>query len=186
MALSLAGWLVRAGVPPDTPDTIRPSLGETQPQVDPQAAVNMAPTSAIQPSAAPEPAPVGIAFGGRADVADGWQIAVTRPYLCTVLMAVPTLQKAGTRIVRVTITLVNGTGSAQPASAWSLAAAARGGPAELVLWPQEGFRGVPDVQLAPGRSVRFLIAIRIPDQPTQVEISANRGTATRAVLAGTL
>ena len=177
--LAFAGWQVRAGAPAAVP-------GDARPPVDPQTSAAMAPTTAVQARPAAGPAPVGIAFPGRADVGEGWQIAVTRPYLCTVLMAVPVLQKPGTRIVRVTVTLVNRTDSTQPANAWSLGVATSEGTAELVLWPQEGFRGVPDVQLAPGRSVRFLVAVRIPDQPTRVDVRADRGTATRAVLAGTL
>ena len=40
--------------------------------------------------------------------------------------------------------------------------------------------------LAPGRSVRFLVAVRIPDRRTQVEITAHRADAPRAVLSGSL
>ena len=177
--LAFTGWQVRGGAPAAVP-------GDAPPPVDPQTSAAMALTTAVQAPTAAGPAPVGIAFPGRADVGEGWRIAVTRPYLCTVLMAVPALQKPGTRIVRVSVTLINRTGSTQPANAWSLDVATSGGTAELVLWPAEGFRGVPDVLVAPGRSVRFLVAVRIPDEPTRVDVRADRGTATRAVLAGTL
>jgi len=101
-------------------------------------------------------------------------------------MAIPVLQQDGTRIMRVTLTLTNRTGTPQPARIWRLAATADGTPAELVLWPAERFRGVPDVTLTPGRSVRFLIAIRVPERRVHLRIAAERDAAPGAVLAGTL
>jgi hypothetical protein len=160
----------------------------TQPEAtaDPQADAAMAlPDMGPEPVTA-VPAPVDVAFGTRADVEDGWRIAVTRPYPCTVLMAIPALQQNGTRIVRVTVTLINRTDRPQRAKTWSLTARTGDLPADMVLWPEEGFRGVPDVLLGPRRSARFMIAVRIPDQRTQLKINADRETVTRAVLAGTL
>ena len=40
--------------------------------------------------------------------------------------------------------------------------------------------------LTPGRSVRFLVAVRVPQERTQVEITARRADALRAVLGGSL
>jgi hypothetical protein len=134
----------------------------------------------------PTPAPVVLDFGKRTELADGWRLAASRPYLCDVLMAIPMLQKDGTRIMRVTLTLTNRTGAPQQTRAWRLAATADGTPAELVLWPAERFRGVPDVTLKAGRSVGFLVAIRVPDHPVQLRVSAERDAAPGAVLAGTL
>ncbi len=125
-------------------------------------------------------------FGARANLGDGWRLAASRPYPCDVLMVIPVLQQPGTRIMRVTLTLTNRTDGPQRASSWQLAASADGRPAELVLWPAERFRGVPDVTLAPRRSVRFLVAVRIPDRPTQLEITASRDAQARAVLFGAL
>lgn len=196
LALSLAGWQVHTGAPgtagggqvtgpANTLATASSLSTEPEPVVDPQAGAAMAINVPPVPPA-PLPAPVDIAFGARGDVEDGWRIGVSRPYRCTVLMAIPVLQQDGTRIVRVTVTLVNNTDRPQRADMWSLRAMAGDAPAEMVLWPAAGFRGVPDVDLAPDRSVRFLVAVRIPDQRTQLKISADRETATRAVLAGTL
>lgn len=193
---SLAGWQVLADAPVVT--TAAPPTGRTgsasvpSPPTEPQAPANpQAEAAMVLPATAPEPvpvvpAPVGIAFGTRADIVDGWRIAVTRPYRCTVLMAIPVLQQNGTRIVRVTVTLINNTDRPQRAKTWSLTARAGDLPAEMVLWPEEGFRGVPDVILEPQRSARFMIAVRIPDQRIQLKINADRETVTRAVLAGTL
>src|SRR5690349_9608333 len=64
-------------------------------------------------------------------------------------MAIPVLQKDGTRIMRVTLTLTNRTGAPQATRAWRLAATADGVPAELVEWPAAKFRGVPDAQRGP-------------------------------------
>ena len=69
---------------------------------------------------------------------------------------------------------------------WKLAAIADGTPAELVLWPAERFRGVPDMTLESGRSVGFLVAFRVPEHSVQVRITAERDAAPRAVLTGTL
>jgi hypothetical protein len=147
--------------------------------------VTPAPVAALT-TAPPEPEPVGIPFGTRSDLGDGWRLAATRPYLCDVLMAIPVLQRDGTRIVRVTLTLTNRTGAAQPARLWDLAATADRTDAELVLWPAERFRGVPEVTLAPGRSVRFLVAVRVPEARTQLEITARRDAAPRAVFGGSV
>ena len=192
----LAAWQVLADAPVATnaapltdragssaPVRVEPTQLEAA--ADPQAKAAMAlPDLAAEPVTAP--APVDVAFGTRADVEDGWRIAVTRPYPCTVLMAIPPLQQNGTRIVRVTVTLINKTDRPQRAKTWSLTARAGDLPADMVLWPEEGFRGVPDVLLEPRRSARFMIAVRIPDQRTQLKINADRETVTRAVLAGTL
>ena len=80
-------------------------------------------------------------------------------------MAIPVLQKDGTRIMRVTLTLTNRTGAPQATRAWRLAATADGVPAELVQWPAAKFRGVPDRTLNAGRSVGFLVAIRSAGAP---------------------
>lgn len=194
---SLAGWqvLTHAPVTTSTAAATGPAGHSTAvptPPTEPPAAADPQSQAAMAlPDPTPEPvaaapAPVDIAFGTRGDVQDGWRIAVTRPYPCTVLMAIPVLQHNGTRIVRVTITLVNNTDAPQRTNTWSLTATAADAPAEMVLWPRERFRGVPDVLLTPKRSVRFMIAVRVPDQRTQLKISADRDTTTRAVLAGTL
>ena len=151
------------------------------------AAPTALPTSAASPpTAAPVALPVVAGFGKRTELADGWRLAASRPYLCDVLMAIPVLQKDGTRIMRVTLTLTNRTGAPQSTHAWRLAATADGVPAELVEWPAAMFRGVPDRTLNAGRSVGFLVAIRVPEHPVQVRITAERDAAPRAVLAGTL
>jgi len=138
------------------------------------------------PTVAPAALPVVAGFGKRTELADGWRLAASKPYLCDVLMAIPVLQKDGTRIMRVTLTLTNRTGAPQATRAWRLAATADGVPAELVEWPAAKFRGVPDRTLDAGRSVGFLVAIRVPEHPVQVRITAERDAAPRAVLAGTL
>jgi hypothetical protein len=140
----------------------------------------------IAPPTPAAPAPVVVDFGKRTQLADGWRLAASRPYLCDVLMAVPVLQKDGTRIMRVTLTLTNRTGAPQATRPWRLTATADGAPAELVLWPAARFRGVPDTTLNAGRSVGFLVAFRVPEHPVQVRISAERDAAPGAVLAGTL
>jgi hypothetical protein len=185
-----AGWQVHAarapaaGVTAATAVSNRATAPTTAPLPPP---VSPAPTATVAAlTAAVAPAPVAIPFGTRSDVGEGWRLATTRPYLCDVLMAIPVLQQDGTRIIRVTLTLTNGTGTTQPARAWELAAAADGVPAELVLWPTERFRGVPDVTLTPGRSVRFLVAVRVPQERTRMEITARRADALRAVLGGSL
>jgi hypothetical protein len=147
------------------------------------------PTAAPTPQpvlTAAAPQPVALDFGKRSAMPDGWSLASSRPYLCDVLMAIPVLQKDGTRIMRVTLTLTNRTGAPQATRQWRLAATADGAPAELVLWPAERFRGVPDMTLNAGRSVRFLVAFRVPIRPVQVRINAEREAAPGAVLAGTL
>jgi hypothetical protein len=162
----------------------------------PLAAPAVAPTTApipttavptpqpVLPAAAPQP--VALGFGKRSTMPDGWSLASSRPYLCDVLMAIPVLQKDGTRIMRVTLTLTNRTGVPQATRQWRVAATADGAPAEFVLWPAERFRGVPDTTLNAGRSVRFLVAFRVPLRPVQVRINAERDAAPGAVLAGTL
>jgi hypothetical protein len=135
---------------------------------------------------APVVLPVVAGFGKRTELADGWRLAASRPYLCDVLMAIPVLQKDGTRIMRVTLTLTNRTGAPQATKPWRLTATADGAPAELVLWPAARFRGVPDTTLNAGRSVGFLVAFRVPEHPVQVRITAERAAAPGAVLAGTL
>jgi hypothetical protein len=122
--------------------------------------------------------------GGRVDVGGGWRIGVTRPYLCPVLMTVPGLAMGDTRLVRMTITIVNDTGTAQPARAWTLQATADGSPVEMILWPSAGFRGVPDRVLAPGERVRFLVAVRLPGQRVAVEVTAAHPSGARAALTG--
>ena len=164
---------------PAVAPTTAPVSGPVSPPPSPTAVAALT-------SAAITPEPIGIPFGARSDVGEGWRLAATRPYLCDVLMAIPVLQKDGTRIIRVTLTLTNRTGAAQRARVWDLAATADHAATELVLWPAERFRGVPDVTLAPGRSVRFLVAVRVPDRRTQVEITAHRADAPRAVLSGSL
>ena len=194
---SLAGWQVLTHAPVTTSTVtatgpVGQSAAVPSPPIEPPAATDPQPQADMAlPGPTPEavaaaPPPVDIAFGTRGDVQDGWRIAVTRPYPCTVLMAIPVLQQNGTRIVRVTVTLVNNTAAPQRTNTWSLTAIAGDAPAEMVLWPEERFRGVPDVLLPPKRSVRFMIAVRVPDQRTQLKINADRETATRAVLAGTL
>jgi hypothetical protein len=145
-----------------------------------------APRSAAQVAPAPVALPVVVDFGKRAELANGWRLAASRPYLCDVLMAIPVLQKDGTRIMRVTLTLTNRTGAPQATRAWRLAATADDAPAELVEWPAAKFRGVPDRTLNAGRSVAFLVAVRVPEHPVQVRITAERDAAPRAVLAGVL
>ena len=155
------------------------------------AAPATSPPTAVAPTPQPvltaaAPHPVALGFGNRSALPDGWSLASSRPYLCDVLMAIPVLQKDGTRIMRVTLTLTNRTGAPQPTRQWRLAASADGVPAEFVLWPAERFRGVPDTTLNAGRSVRFLVAFKVPEHPVQVRISAERDAAPGAVLAGTL
>jgi len=152
------------------------------------AAAPASPRTTVQvaPPTPAAPPPVVVDFGERTQLADGWRLAASRPYLCDVLMAIPVLQKDGTRIMRVTLTLTNRTGAPQATRAWRLAATADGVPAELVEWPAANFRGVPDRTLNAGRSVGFLVAIRVPEHPVQVRITAERDAAPRAVLAGTL
>ncbi len=145
------------------------------------------PVSSSPPApASAAPQPVALAFGTRSELPDGWRLGASRPYLCDVLMAIPVLQKDGTRIMRVTLTLTNRTGAPQATRMWKLAAIADGTPAELVLWPAKRFRGVPDMTLESGRSVGFLVAFRVPEHPVQVRITAERDAAPRAVLTGTL
>ena len=196
--LTLAGWQIRtvSTATADLATTSAPSTSgaaaapaQTTAQVGPPVTPAPAPASIVVAAPAPVPAappPVGIGFGGRTTLGDGWRLAATRPYPCDVLMAIPVLQRDGTRIVRVTLTLTNRTGTPQPAKAWQLAATADENPAELVMWPAERFRGVPDVMLAPSRSVRFLVAIRIPDRPATLEITASRDAVARVVLSGAL
>ncbi len=136
--------------------------------------------------AGPPPAPaVPVAFGKRAPVG-GWRVGATVPHLSDGLMAVPALRNGNSRIVQTTVTLVNDTGIPQTARSWVLEATAGGRPAEVVLWPAAGFGGVPDRMLAPGESVRFLVAVRIPDERTRVELHAIQGTAARAAMGGTV
>lgn len=159
------------------------------PVAAPAAAAGPPTTAAPTPQpvlTAATPQPVALDFGKRSALPDGWSLASSRPYLCDVLMAVPVLQKDGTRIMRVTLTLTNRTGAPQATRPWRLAATADGAPAELVLWPDARFRGVPDTTLDAGRSVRFLVAFRVPEHPVQVRITAERDAAPGAVLAGTL
>jgi hypothetical protein len=145
------------------------------------------PTPQADPrTAAPVALPVVVDFGKRTDLADGWRLAASRPYPCDALMAIPVLQEDGTRIMRVTLTLTNRAGAPQATRGWRLAATADGAPAELVEWPAAMFRGVPDTTLDAGRSVGFLVAIRVPEHPVQVRITAARDAAPRAVLAGVL
>src|SRR5258705_10168313 len=98
----------------------------------------------------------------------------------------PVRQKAAAGIRGVPRTLPTRTGPprATPRGRW--AGTAEGAPAEFVLWPAERFRGVPDMTLNAGRSVRFLVAFRVPERPVQVRINAERDAAPGAVLAGTL
>ena len=180
-----AGWQISSAPAPAPAPAADLALITPAPS-SPPVTTPPAPAAVAALTTTPGPAPVGIPFGTRSDVGEGWRLAATRPYPCDVLMAIPVLQQDGTRIVRVTLTLTNRTGTAQPARVWELAATADRTPAELVLWPAERFRGVPDMTLAPGRSVRFLVAIRIPDGQTQLEITAQRASATRAVLNGTV
>jgi hypothetical protein len=170
------GQILTAPTPAPSPIAAPPSLPTSV----------AAPRPAVQPSAVAVAPPVVAGFGKRTELADGWRLAASRPYLCDVLMAVPVLQKEGTRIMRVTLTLTNRTAVPQPTRAWRLAATADGAPAELVLWPAAKFRGVPDTTLNAGRSVAFLVAIRVPEQPVQVRITAERDATPRAVLAGVL
>jgi hypothetical protein len=184
-----AGWQVHAARTPAAEVTAPAvtNLPAAPTTAAPSPPVNPPPTAtAAALTTAVTPAPVAIPFGTRSDIGEGWRLAATRPYLCDVLMAVPALQQDGTRIIRVTLTLTNRTGTTQPTRPWELAAAADGAPAELVLWPAERFRGVPDVTLTPGRSVRFLVAVRVPQERTRVEITARRADAPRAVLGGSL
>jgi hypothetical protein len=167
-----------------TPVPVAAPAGPTGPPTsgaNPRTAAQVAP-----PVPVAAPPPVVIDFGKRTQLADGWRLAASRPYLCDVLMAVPVLQKDGTRIMRVTLTLTNRTGAPQATRPWRLAATADGAPAELVLWPAAKFRGVPDTTLNAGRSVGFLVAFRVPEHPVQVRITAERDAAPGAVLAGTL
>jgi hypothetical protein len=156
------------------------------PTAAPSTTVSLPTTAAATPQPAAAPPPVALDFGKRSALPDGWSLASSRPYLCDVLMAIPVLQKDGTRIMRVTLTLTNRTGAPQATRQWRLAATADGAPAEFVLWPAERFRGVPDTTLNAGRSVRFLVAFRVPEHPVQVRISAERDAAPGAVLAGSL
>ena len=72
--------------------------------------------------------PVVLRFGKRSELADGWRLATSRPYLCDVLMAIPVLQKDGTRIMRVTLTLTNRTGAPQATRAVAAGRDRRRGP----------------------------------------------------------
>jgi hypothetical protein len=193
LTATLAGWQILAATTAQAPTTnaaqVDPTTIPTQapsPTGRPQAAAApVLPTPPPAPApAAPEP--VVIDFGTRSEVGDGWRLAANRPYLCDVLMAIPVLQQDGTRIMRVTLTLTNRTGTPQPTRIWRLVATADATPAEFVLWPAEGFRGVPDMTLTPGQSVRFLVAIRVPEHRVDLRIAAERDAAPRAVLAGTL
>jgi hypothetical protein len=183
---SAAGWQIgSAGTPAPAPAAANLAPATPVPSSSP-VPTSTAPAVGAALTTTPQAEPVGIPFGTRSDVGDGWRLAATRPYPCDVLMAIPVLQQDGTRIVRVTLTLTNRTGVAQPARVWDLAATADRTTAELVLWPAERFRGVPEVTLAPGRSVRFLVAVRVPNGRTQLEITAQRDSATRAVLRGSV
>jgi len=174
----LAGGQILTATPSAPTPVAAPAVGLPTPPPSPRTAAQVAP--------APVVLPVVAGFGKRTELADGWRLAASRPYLCDVLMAIPVLQKDGTRIMRVTLTLTNRTGAPQATRAWRLAATADGVPAELVEWPAANFRGVPDRTLNAGRSVGFLVAIRVPEHPVQVRITAERDAAPRAVLAGTL
>ncbi len=178
MTAGLAGGQILTATPSAPTPVAAPAVGLPTPPPSPRTAAQVAP--------APVVLPVVAAFGKRTELADGWRLAASRPYLCDVLMAIPVLQKDGTRIMRVTLTLTNRTGAPQATRAWRLAATADGVPAELVEWPAANFRGVPDRTLNAGRSVGFLVAIRVPERPVQVRITAERDAAPRAVLAGTL
>ena len=173
----LAGGQILAATAAPAPTPSAAPLPAPGPQ---SAAARVSPL----PSAVAQP--VVLAFGKRSELGDGWRLGTSRPYLCDVLMAIPVLQKDGTRIMRVTLTLTNRSSTPQATRTWTLAATADGAPAELVLWPAERFRGVPDVTLGTGRSVGFLVAIRVPEHPVQVRITAQQNTAPRAVLAGVL
>ena len=173
----LAGGQILAATTAPAPTPSAAPLPAPGPQ---SAAARVSPL----PSAVAQP--VVLAFGKRSELGDGWRLGTSRPYLCDVLMAIPVLQKDGTRIMRVTLTLTNRSSTPQATRTWTLAATADGAPAELVLWPAERFRGVPDVTLGTGRSVGFLVAIRVPEHPVQVRITAQQNTAPRAVLAGVL
>ena len=178
---ALAGGQILTATPAPAP-LAAPAAVPTPAPSPPTAA---APTPRpVLTAAAPQP--VALDFGKRSAMPDGWSLASSRPYLCDVLMAIPVLQKDGTRIMRVTLTLTNRTGAPQATRQWRLAATADGAPAEFVLWPAERFRGVPDMTLNAGRSVRFLVAFRVPIRPVQVRINAERDAAPGAVLAGTL
>ena len=176
-----ASWQIGSVTAP-APSTADLALATSAPPSPPVTT----PAAAAALTATSEPEPVGIPFGTRSDLGDGWRLAATRPYPCDVLMAIPVLQRDGTRIVRVTLTLTNRTDAAQPARLWELAATADRAAAELVLWPAERFRGVPEATLAPGRSIRFLVAVRVPENRTRLEITARRDTGTRAVFGGTV
>ncbi len=189
LAATLAGLYIL-----DTTATTRASSANvsqvgatvTPPPAPSPAATSPTVAAPLPPPAVPAPEPVVIDFGTRSEVGDGWRLAASRPYPCDVLMAIPVLQQDGTRIVRVTLTLTNRTGIPQPTRVWRLAATADGTPAEHILWPSERFRGVPDTTLKPGRSVRFLVAIRVPEQRVQLRITAERDAAPGAVFAGAL
>lgn len=140
----------------------------------------------IEPSATTVsiPALVGsAAFGERTELG-GWRMAVTKPYPCPVLRTVPALMTSDSQLIRMTVTLVNNTDSAQQARSWVLDATADGRPAELVIWPAAGFHGVPDRLLAPGESVRFLVAARVPNERTRFELGATRAAADRLTFGG--
>jgi hypothetical protein len=173
----LAGGQILAATTAPAPTPSAAPLPAPGPQ-SAAARVSPLPTAVAQP--------VVLAFGKRSELGDGWRLGTSRPYLCDVLMAIPVLQKDGTRIMRVTLTLTNRSSTPQATRTWTLTATADGAPAELVLWPAERFRGVPDVTLGTGRSVGFLVAIRVPEHPVQVRITAQQNTAPRAVLAGVL
>lgn len=193
LTATLAGWQILAATTAPAPTTYAaqadptavPTPASSPAGRPPAVAAPVLPTPA--PVSAPAaPAPVVIDFGTRSEVGDGWRLAASRPYLCDVLMAIPVLQQDGTRIMRVTLTLTNRSGTPQPTRIWRLAATADATPAEFVLWPAAGFRGIPDMTLTPGRSVRFLVAIRVPEHRVDLRIAAERDAAPRAVLAGTL
>jgi hypothetical protein len=181
LTAALAGGQILTATPAPAPLAAPAAV----PTPAPSPPTTAAPTP--QPAlTAAAPQPVALDFGKRSAMPDGWSLASSRPYLCDVLMAIPVLQKDGTRIMRVTLTLTNRTGAPQATRQWRLAATADGAPAEFVLWPAERFRGVPDMTLNAGRSVRFLVAFRVPERPVQVRINAERDAAPGAVLAGTL
>jgi hypothetical protein len=188
LTLALAGWQILATHATTARTANVDQVGLNAIPTPAPSSITSPPALAapVLPTPPPAPEPVVINFGTRSEVGDGWRLAASRPYPCDVLMAIPVLQQDGTRIMRVTLTLTNRTGTPQPTRTWRLAATADGNPAELVLWPTERFRGVPDTTLAPGRSVRFLVAIRVPERRTHLRIAAERDAAARAILAGTL
>jgi hypothetical protein len=159
------------------------TVDATRAAARPSSPVLASVTSTPVPAAVPAAVPVAFA-GRRVDVGGGWWIGVTRPYLCPVLMTVPSLAMGDTRLVRMTITIVNDTGAPAPSRDWTLRATADGSPVEMVLWPSAGFRGVPDRVLAQGERVRFLVAVRLPAQRAAVEVTAAHPSGVRAALTG--